>query len=81
MKYRLVSMYFTIHNLEDCNDVCRHGNFTEDSSDDVDDDIIIINRDSRDSAVGIGIDYELDGRGVGVRIPVKARFIASPRRP
>jgi hypothetical protein len=30
--------------------------------------------DSRDSAVGIGTEYGLDGRRVGVRIPVEARF-------
>jgi hypothetical protein len=35
---------------------------------------------SRDSAVGIATGYELEGRGVGVRVPVWARFFFSPRR-
>jgi hypothetical protein len=34
----------------------------------------------RDSLVGIVAGYELDGRGVGVRVPVGARFFSSPRR-
>jgi hypothetical protein len=29
---------------------------------------------SRDSAIGIATGYGLDGRGVGVRVPVGARF-------
>jgi hypothetical protein len=33
------------------------------------------------SAVGIAIGYGLDGRGVGVRVPVRARFFFSPQRP
>jgi hypothetical protein len=36
---------------------------------------------NRDSAVGIATGYGLDGRGVGVRVPVRARFFTSPRRP
>jgi hypothetical protein len=36
---------------------------------------------SRDSAVGIATDYGLDGRGVGVRVPIWARCFSSPRRP
>jgi hypothetical protein len=35
----------------------------------------------RDSAVGIAIGYELDDRGVGVRVPVVSRIFSSPRRP
>jgi hypothetical protein len=35
----------------------------------------------RDSAVGIATGYMLDGRGVGARVPVGARFFSSPRRP
>jgi hypothetical protein len=29
---------------------------------------------SRDNAVGIATAYELDGRGIGVRVPLRARF-------
>jgi hypothetical protein len=36
---------------------------------------------SRDSVVGIAIGYELDDRGVGVRVPVGSRMFSSPRRP
>jgi hypothetical protein len=36
---------------------------------------------SRDSAVGIATAYELDDRGVGVRVPVELRIFSSPRRP
>jgi hypothetical protein len=36
---------------------------------------------SRESAVGIAPGYGLDGRGVGVRVPVGAGFVSSPRRP
>jgi hypothetical protein len=36
---------------------------------------------SRDCAVGISTGYRQDGRGVGVRVPVRARFLSSPRRP
>jgi hypothetical protein len=36
---------------------------------------------SRDSAVGIATGYELDDRGVGVRVPVKSRIFSSRRRP
>jgi hypothetical protein len=36
---------------------------------------------SRDSSVGIATGYELDGRGVGVRVPVGSRILSSPRRP
>jgi hypothetical protein len=34
-----------------------------------------------DSAVGIATGYVLDGRGVGVLVPVGARFLSSRRRP
>jgi hypothetical protein len=34
---------------------------------------------SRDSAVGIATGYELDGRGVRVRVPIAARCFCSPR--
>jgi hypothetical protein len=33
------------------------------------------------SIVGIATVYELEGRGVGVRVPVKSRFLSSPRHP
>jgi hypothetical protein len=33
------------------------------------------------SAVDIETGYGLDGRGVGVRVPVRVRFFFSPRRP
>jgi hypothetical protein len=36
---------------------------------------------SRDSSVDIGTDYGLHGPGVGVRVPIEARFVSSPRRP
>jgi hypothetical protein len=36
---------------------------------------------SQGSSVGIGAGYGLDGRGVGVRVPVRARIFTSPRRP
>jgi hypothetical protein len=35
----------------------------------------------RDGTVGIATGYRLVGREVGVRVPVNARFICSPRRP
>jgi hypothetical protein len=35
----------------------------------------------RNSAVDIATGYGLDGRGVGVRVPVRARFFSSPVRP
>jgi hypothetical protein len=35
----------------------------------------------RDSVVGIATGYELDDRGVGVRVPVESRIFSSPRRP
>jgi hypothetical protein len=35
---------------------------------------------SRDSAIGIATGYGLDGRGVGVRVPVGWRIFFSPRR-
>jgi hypothetical protein len=41
--------------------------------------IIIIR--SRVSAVGIATGYRLDDRGVGVRVPVRARFFSSLQRP
>jgi hypothetical protein len=34
-----------------------------------------------DSAVGIATGYGLEGRGVGVRVPVVSRIVSSPRRP
>jgi hypothetical protein len=36
---------------------------------------------SRDSSVGIATGYGLDGRGVGVRVPVGSRNVSSPHRP
>jgi hypothetical protein len=36
---------------------------------------------SRDSVVGIATGYGLNGRGVGVRVPIGVRFFSSPRRP
>jgi hypothetical protein len=36
---------------------------------------------SRDNAVGIATGYGLDGRGVGVRVPVGGRFLSPPQRP
>jgi hypothetical protein len=36
---------------------------------------------SADRAVSIPTAYGLDDRGVGVRVPVRARFPSSPRRP
>jgi hypothetical protein len=38
-----------------------------------------IYRRSRDSAVGIATGYELDDRGVAVRVPVRIRIFFSPR--
>jgi hypothetical protein len=35
---------------------------------------------SQESAVGIATGYGLDERGVGVRVPVRARIFTSPRR-
>jgi hypothetical protein len=35
----------------------------------------------RDSVVGIATGYGLDGRGVGVRVPVGLRIFTSPYRP
>jgi hypothetical protein len=35
---------------------------------------------SRDMTVGIASRYGLDGREVGVRVPVGSRFFSSPRR-
>jgi hypothetical protein len=43
--------------------------------------VIIIIIGSRDSTVGIASGYGLDGRGVGVRVLVVARFFSSSRRP
>jgi hypothetical protein len=42
---------------------------------------IILRRRSRDSAVGIATGYGLDGRWVGVRVPVGARTVSSPLCP
>jgi hypothetical protein len=36
---------------------------------------------SQDSAVGIATGYRLDGRGVGVLVPVGVRFFSSARHP
>jgi hypothetical protein len=36
---------------------------------------------SRDSVVGIATSYGLDGRGVGVRVPVGSRIFSFSRRP
>jgi hypothetical protein len=36
---------------------------------------------SRDSAVGIATDYELDDRGVAVRVPAGSTMFSSPRHP
>jgi hypothetical protein len=36
---------------------------------------------SRNSVVGIATGYELDDRGVRVRVPVRSRIFSSPRRP
>jgi hypothetical protein len=36
---------------------------------------------SWDSAVGKATGYRLDGRGVGFRVPIRARFFAYSRRP
>jgi hypothetical protein len=36
---------------------------------------------SRDSLVGIATVYRLDGRGIGVRVPLESRIFSSPRRP
>jgi hypothetical protein len=36
---------------------------------------------SQDSAVGIATGYGLDGRAVGVRVPVGGRFFSSSRHP
>jgi hypothetical protein len=35
----------------------------------------------QDSAVGIAAGYGLNGRGIGVRVPVGSRFVPFPRRP
>jgi hypothetical protein len=42
---------------------------------------LVLTHWSRDSAVGIASGYELDGRGVGVRVPVGSRMFSSSRRP
>jgi hypothetical protein len=42
---------------------------------------VISNIACRDSAVGIATGYGLDGRGVGVRVPVGERFFSPPRPP
>jgi hypothetical protein len=43
--------------------------------------MFLIVRESQDSAVGIATGYGLDGRSVGVRVPVGARYFSSARRP
>jgi hypothetical protein len=42
---------------------------------------VLVNMKSQDSAVGIVTGYGLDDQGVGVRVPVGARFFTSPCRP
>jgi hypothetical protein len=42
--------------------------------------IVILHIHGRDSSVGIATGYGLDGRGVGVRVPVGVTFLSSPRR-
>jgi hypothetical protein len=42
---------------------------------------VLIRDRSRDSVVGIASSYGLDGRGVGVRVPVGSRIFSSPNRP
>jgi hypothetical protein len=41
----------------------------------------VILKVSRDSVVGIATNYELNDRGVGVRVPVESRIFFSTRRP
>jgi hypothetical protein len=36
---------------------------------------------SQGSGVVTATGYSMDGRGIGVRVPVEARFVASSRRP
>jgi hypothetical protein len=36
---------------------------------------------SRDSVVSIATGYELDDRGIGVRVPVRSRIFSSANRP
>jgi hypothetical protein len=43
--------------------------------------MIIIIIQNRDSAIGTETGYALDGPGVGVRVPVRAKVFSSPRRP
>jgi hypothetical protein len=42
---------------------------------------MLFKKGSRDSVVGIATTYGLDGRGVGVRVPVDSRIVSSPRPP
>jgi hypothetical protein len=42
---------------------------------------LLLHSRSRDSTVGIATDYGLNGRGVGVRVPVRSRIFSSSRRP
>jgi hypothetical protein len=35
----------------------------------------------RDGVFGIATGYELDDRGIGVRVPIGSRIFSSPRRP
>jgi hypothetical protein len=37
--------------------------------------------EGKHSAVGIATGYGLDGRGIGVRVPIKERLFSHPRRP
>jgi hypothetical protein len=41
----------------------------------------IISNKIRDSVVGIATAYDLDDRGVGVRVPIVSRIFSFPRRP
>jgi hypothetical protein len=43
--------------------------------------LVPLDAGSRDSVVGIATAYGLDGRGVGVRVPVGSRIFSSPLRP
>jgi hypothetical protein len=43
--------------------------------------IFILHVWSRDSAVGTATGYGLEGRGIGVRVPIESRLFSFPRRP
>jgi hypothetical protein len=42
---------------------------------------LIFQSHDRESAIGIATGYGLDGRWVGVRVPVRTRFVSSPHSP